>query len=121
MRYRGSLLVEICAWLLFILPGILYSVWRMTTRRRVCPSCHQEGMIPTDSPRGQELSQRSAQAKQAIDKVEHWLTARGGSLTYRVLADEQLSQEELRRRVMEALQTGRLREPESGGTATLIV
>ena len=48
---KGSLGVELVLWLFFLLPGLIYSVWRFTSRHEVCPSCRQAGMIPSDSPR----------------------------------------------------------------------
>jgi ribosomal protein S27AE len=60
--YRGSFWNEFSLWLLLIVaafyfswgflivPGILYSVWRLSTRQRVCPSCGAPNMIPLDSP-----------------------------------------------------------------------
>lgn len=48
---RGSLAIEIVLWLCFILPGLLYSLWRLTTRHLVCGACGQPGVVPTDSPR----------------------------------------------------------------------
>ncbi len=48
---RGSIGWEIVLWLLFLLPGVLYSVWRLTTRYRACPICAAPNMVPLDSPR----------------------------------------------------------------------
>lgn len=52
---KGSFVVEVFLWLLFILPGVLYTVWRLTSQYDGCPSCRQAGMIPSDSPRAREL------------------------------------------------------------------
>ena len=35
----GSDLLELIAWCLFLLPGLLYCYWREATRRKVCPRC----------------------------------------------------------------------------------
>lgn len=47
---RGSIWIEIVLWLAFIVPGLIYSVWRMTTRKQVCGTCTSETVIPLDSP-----------------------------------------------------------------------
>lgn len=47
---KGSFLVEIILWLMMILPGVIYSIWRLTSRAKVCPACRQPSMIPIDSP-----------------------------------------------------------------------
>lgn len=52
---KGSMLMELVLWLLLLVPGIIYSVWRMTTRYEACPKCGSANMIPTDSPEGQKL------------------------------------------------------------------
>jgi hypothetical protein len=52
---RGSLRIEILLWLLLIVPGVIYSLWRLTTRAEGCPACGQIGMIPVATPRGQQL------------------------------------------------------------------
>lgn len=53
----GSFLVEGCLWLFFLLPGLIYSIWRLSTRRKTCPVC-DGAMIPLNSPRGQLLQQQ---------------------------------------------------------------
>jgi ribosomal protein S27AE len=50
---KGYFLIELFLWFLFILPGVLYSVWRLSTREKLCPRCSAPNMIPTDSPRAQ--------------------------------------------------------------------
>ena len=48
---RGSFLIELFLWLMFIVPGLIYSIWRLSTRASVCPACGAPNMIPTDSPK----------------------------------------------------------------------
>lgn len=48
---KGDIGTEIVLWLCFILPGIVYSVWRHTSRYKGCPICESGGMIPLFSPR----------------------------------------------------------------------
>jgi ribosomal protein S27AE len=47
---KGSFLIEVFLWLLLIVPGLIYSLWRMTSKAKVCPGCGNPNMIPTDSP-----------------------------------------------------------------------
>lgn len=49
-RTRGSIFIEIVLWLCLIVPGLIYSIWRLTTKRQVCASCGAENIIPLDSP-----------------------------------------------------------------------
>lgn len=57
--WKGSFWVELFLWLLFIVPGLIYSIWRLTSKYDACPACKQPTMIPTDTPTGQKLTSRS--------------------------------------------------------------
>lgn len=57
---RGSFWIELFAWCLLIVPGVIYSLWRLTTRYKACPRCHNAGMIPSDSPIGRKLVEELA-------------------------------------------------------------
>ena len=52
---KGSLLIEIILWILLIFPGIIYSIWRLTTRSKVCRDCGASSLIPRDSPVAQKM------------------------------------------------------------------
>jgi hypothetical protein len=53
---KGDIGTEIVLWLCFILPGIVYSVWRHTSRYYGCPVCGECGMIPISSPRAKHFN-----------------------------------------------------------------
>jgi hypothetical protein len=55
---KGSLLIEIVLWLCFLLPGLIYSLWRLTSRTKGCRLCGSSALVPVDSPRGRELIAR---------------------------------------------------------------
>lgn len=46
---KGSFGIEVLLWLMMILPGVLYTVWRLTSRSKGCPKCGGV-MIPVTSP-----------------------------------------------------------------------
>lgn len=48
---RGKFLTEILLWFLCLVPGIAYSIWRLTTTAEVCPACGNPGLLPAMSPR----------------------------------------------------------------------
>lgn len=58
---RGSLAIEIVLWFLLIVPGLIYSLWRLSTRRPVCPACGGTALVPPDTP-------AARRAKQQIDR-----------------------------------------------------
>lgn len=49
-KTRGHIAIEIILWLLLIVPGLIYSVWRMSSRHQVCASCGAATLVPPDSP-----------------------------------------------------------------------
>lgn len=50
-RYmKGSLATEILLWLFFLLPGVIYSIWRHASVYWGCPQCASPNMIPLTSP-----------------------------------------------------------------------
>ena len=56
----GSGAVELVLWLLLIVPGIIYSVWRSTSRaERICPKCGGRAVVPQRSPIGHAISTNS--------------------------------------------------------------
>ena len=54
---KGSILIEIVLWLCFLIPGLIYSIWRLTSKHLACPKCGAQNLVPLDSPRGKKLQQ----------------------------------------------------------------
>lgn len=52
---RGSFGVELLLWCCFILPGLIYSAWRLAGRGEVCGECGHAALIPAGSPRGRDM------------------------------------------------------------------
>lgn len=44
-KTKGSIGTELLLWI-FIVPGILYSIWRLTTRHDACAKCAWSGTYP---------------------------------------------------------------------------
>ncbi|WP_420207777.1 zinc-ribbon domain-containing protein [Candidatus Electronema sp. JC] len=42
---KGSIGIELILWLFFIIPGIVYSVWRLSNKKWICPQCHFEHVV----------------------------------------------------------------------------
>jgi len=51
----GSFALEVALWVLFCAPGLVYSLWRMSARKRVCARCGGESLLPPDSPRARAV------------------------------------------------------------------
>ncbi len=52
---RGSMLVELALWLCFLVPGLIYSLWRLTTRYDGCRVCGAAEVVPANSPAAQRI------------------------------------------------------------------
>jgi len=52
---KGSTLIELVLWLCLLVPGFIYSLWRLTTRTKACRSCGAENLVPMESPVGKKL------------------------------------------------------------------
>ena len=68
---KGSGLLEVFLWLCFLAPGIMYSLWRSSSRHPVCPECMADGMIPADAPRARKIMEESGlEPEQYIEKAK---------------------------------------------------
>lgn len=55
-QHKGSFLIEIVLWCCFIIPGIIYSLWRSTNRFYQCPECLSQRVIPLNSPEAEKIT-----------------------------------------------------------------
>lgn len=46
----GSLLIEAVLWLCLLVPGLIYSLWRINRRHDACAKCGAATLLPLDSP-----------------------------------------------------------------------
>ena len=49
---HGSIFIELILWLCFIIPGLVYSIWRHTTKHKECSSCGCGELLKVTSPKG---------------------------------------------------------------------
>jgi len=45
---KGNVLLEVILWLLLIVPGFIYSIWRYTSSVDMCPKCKKGYMVPVE-------------------------------------------------------------------------
>jgi uncharacterized protein len=64
---KGSTLIELILWCCFIIPGLIYSVWRLTTRARACHACGATALVPLNTPVGQKLASAHLVPLQSAD------------------------------------------------------
>jgi len=59
---RGSMAIEIVLWLCLIFPGLIYSLWRLSSKHETCRACGSERLVPVETPAGQQLAAASGYA-----------------------------------------------------------
>ena len=42
---KGSMGIEVILWFFFLFPGLIYSIWRLSSRYKGCPKCGYEHVI----------------------------------------------------------------------------
>jgi hypothetical protein len=47
---KGTFVTEVLLWLFFLLPGLIYSIYRLSSKYDGCPDCGAPNMIPVGSP-----------------------------------------------------------------------
>ena len=52
----GSCLIELVLWLCFIIPGLIYSLWRLSRRHAACAVCGSKDLVPVDTPVGRAIA-----------------------------------------------------------------
>jgi len=55
---RGKMWLEIVLWFCYIIPGVIYSLWRTSNYRNVCQTCKGEQFVPIDSPMGKFIQEQ---------------------------------------------------------------
>jgi len=51
----GTIGMEVVLWLCFFIPGLVYSIWRVTNRYKGCPVCGTKNIIPINTPAAQGI------------------------------------------------------------------
>ena len=62
-KTKGSFIIEIILWLAFVIPGLLYSLWRQSTRQKVCPACGNATLILANTPDGRKHTEQFPEGK----------------------------------------------------------
>ena len=68
---KGSMSIEIILWLCLIIPGLIYSIWRLSSRYEACPYCGNENIIPIFSPVAQKFIRENLPECAAIATADY--------------------------------------------------
>src|ERR1700730_8159173 len=63
---QGYILSELLLWLFFLLPGLIYSIWRHSTVAQVCSRCESPNVIPLDNPVARNLLANQPKARTPV-------------------------------------------------------
>ena len=66
---KGSGLIELVLWLTFLVPGIIYSIWRRRSNLKSCIKCKSQSLIPIDSPRAKKVLEESGQNQSSYQEI----------------------------------------------------
>ncbi len=73
----GALIVEIALWCFFFVPGVIYSLWRLTSRQVQCRACNGLGtLILADLPNARRAMGKPAVPTLAEDMERIFAKAR---------------------------------------------
>lgn len=67
-KKKGSTTLEIVLWVVFLIPGPFYSLWRIFSKEYVCPMCNEKSMFSLNSAVGQR---KLALLEQEINDTAH--------------------------------------------------
>ena len=73
----GSFGMELFLWLLFLLPGLIYGIWRLAARYQACPKCGEKNWIPIEMYRAQLQTQAPAAVPSGKGFCQYCGTPRG--------------------------------------------
>jgi len=60
---RGSFAIEVILWLCFLVPGLIYSIWRISTRFDSCAACGSKQLVPVNAPAAVAQKESAAQRR----------------------------------------------------------
>ncbi|CAI2718679.1 hypothetical protein [Nitrospina watsonii] len=66
---RGHVAIETLLWLCYIVPGVVYTLWRTLRRHDVCPKCRNPSIVKTTSPQAFQLQRLMKTLSQPKDKT----------------------------------------------------
>lgn len=74
---KGSMAIELVLWICFIIPGLIYSLWRMSSKHPACSLCASPAIVPLASPSGlTKLKAGTVDRDRLIAEAEQWASSR---------------------------------------------
>ena len=63
---KGSFFIEVIMWLCLIIPGLIYTVWRLLTRYDACALCGCPTVVRINTAAGKRLIARKKQSRETF-------------------------------------------------------
>ena len=67
---KGSFAIEVVLWLCFIVPGLIYSLWRLSSRHEACSVCGNAEVLPPEAQMAQKFLRENLPEKLVVPKHE---------------------------------------------------
>jgi hypothetical protein len=80
----GSILIEAVLWLCLIVPGLIYSLWRINRRHEACAKCGAATLLPMDSPVAANFARTHGLSLEVTAKPEPKLKRRRSKKPYAI-------------------------------------
>ena len=82
---NGSIGIELILWLCLLVPGLIYSIWRLSTRHDACPSCGNAAIIPAGSPMARKFLRENMPEQAHLADEPKYQPSKGAQSAGRVL------------------------------------
>jgi len=63
----GSFFIELLLWIAFLVPGLIYSIWRISSKYQACRICKSKRLVPIGSTAANNILQQKKEDKQKVD------------------------------------------------------
>jgi hypothetical protein len=68
----GTMGMELLLWLCFLVPGIIYSIWRIASGYNGCPVCKNRNLVPIGTPAAQSILRAQSGAPDDRSSSSGW-------------------------------------------------
>lgn len=66
----GNGWIEAVLWLCYMIPGLIYSIWRRSKKSTVCVACGSKNTVPLSTPAGKRLAAQHYPDGMELEEIE---------------------------------------------------
>lgn len=71
-KRKGNGWIELILWLCYIIPGLIYSIWRRGSPANLCPTCGASSLIPTGDNTAAHAKKQSTIGTYVVMAIVIW-------------------------------------------------